>query len=578
MVAVPSGERRVWRFGEFFVDADSRVLLRNDEPVSIGPKAFDLLIIFLERSGEVLSKRFLLDAVWPDTIVDVNNLNQQVASLRKALDDSTYGWIETVPRVGFRFRAAETNAPARVRRSRALPLAGIAAVVLFVIVTRLVPHTTPVRSLAILPLRPEGGQDAYLGLAIADALTNRFATSKQLTVRPTSAIRRYVDRTIGPREAGKELEVDSVVAGTITRTHDTLTATIGLVRVADGRQLWSHRFTSKPDLLFSFPDEIYRSIAGEIGVTPAPLKVVYRPPAAAYEAYVEGMYAFSRRRGADFSKAESLFRTALAIDPNYAAAWAGLSDALGFQAGRDGEAEVANARALELDESLAEAHVNLAFASLISRHDFTGSRREFERALALDPNNPHAHHWYAYFFLAAGDLDRALAEIEKARAVDPSSSIIQTDIGNILFRARKYTEAIAQFQRVIKSDPSFAQAHHDLAFAYEMIGRYDDAVREMLRAAELNESFQHSAILAQVYAAAGRTDDAHHVLEASKEDDPSYICMAYAALGEKEVALDRLERAYKNHSAEVVLINANPLFDPLRHEPRFAAIARRMRP
>lgn len=578
MVAVPPYEKRVWRFGEFFVDADSRMLLRNDDMVVIGPKAFDLLVILLQRRGEILSKRVLLNTVWPDTIVDANNLNQQIAALRKALDDSRCAWIETVPRVGFRFRSEEKRPTQGARPVRTSMLITVIAVALLVLVPRLVPRIPPARSIAILPLRAEAGsgRDAYLGLAIADALTNRFAGAKQLTVRPVSASRRYIDRAIEPREVGRELQVDAVIAGTVARAEDTLTVAIRLVRVEDGKQLWSHRFTSKPDRLFSFPDRIYQSIASEIGVTPAVARGEYRPPEAAYEAYLQGMYFFSRRRESDVIKAESLFRTALAIDPNYAAAWAGLCDALGFQ-GKD-EAVIANARALELDDSLAEAHTNLGLGSLLTHYDFALARREFERALALDPNNPHTHHWYAYYFVAIADFNRALAEIETARRLDPGSSIIQTDVGNILFRARRYHAAIVQLEGVIRGDPTFAQAHKELALAYELAGRHDDAVREMLRAAELNERVQRSAILAQVYAAAGRKAEARHTLETAKDDDPSYICMAYAALGEKEAALGWLERAYAAHSAEVALINANPLFDSLRNEPRLAAIAQRLRP
>jgi DNA-binding winged helix-turn-helix (wHTH) protein/TolB-like protein/Flp pilus assembly protein TadD len=586
MVAVREAEERLWHFGEFVLDVDSRLLLRNGEALPIGPKAFDLLVVLFDRRGKVLSKQFLLDTVWPDTIVDVNNLNQQVAALRKVLEDARYGWIETVPRVGFRFRAEPNPSlelvPRKWSHARTVAAVGIAAAIL-VVAARLLPSRQPshqtLHSLAVLPLRSQsaGPEDVYLGLAIADALTHRFAASEQLSVRPTTAISRYIDRKIEPRMAGKELQVEAVIVGTVSRTSKDVTATIRLIRVADGQELWSHRFTSPAERLFSFPDEIYRSIAGDIGVPYTARRVRYEPPAAAYEAYLKGAYYFSRRTSPDFARAESAFRTALAIDPHYAAAWAGLGDALGFQ-DKLAEAAVANEQALEIDDASVEAHSNVALGGLLNHYDFALARREFERALALDPTNPQTHHWYAYYFVAIGDFNRALAEMETARRDDPSSLIIQTDIGNILFRARKYDAAIAQLQRVIKTDGTFAQAHHDLALAYEMVGRGDDAIREMRRAGELNDHFIRSALLAQIYAATGRESDARAQLQQAIQDDASYLCMAYAALGDKPTALDLLERAYHSGSAEVALLNANPLFDPLRNEPRFEAIARRLRP
>jgi len=574
MVAIPSAVRQTWRFGEFFVDADSRLLLRNDEAVALGPKAFDLLLIFLQRRGEVLSKHFLLNAVWPDTFVDVNNLNQQVAALRKAVDDTRYGWIETVPRVGFRFRVEQKNA--RPSRWRTLQLITTAVVILLGLI-RFVPHARPTGSLAILPLRATEAQDAYLGLAIAEALTDHLAGSKQLSVRSAAVIRRYAGRAIDPKAAGKELQADNVVTGTVSRTDDTLTATLRLIRVTDGKQIWWRQFTSKPDLIFSFPDEIFRSLANEIGVTPAAATPRYRPPAAAYDAYLKGNYAFSRRSQDDFIKAESLFRLAVAIDPNYAAAWAALSDALGFL-GKNTEADLANARALELDDSLADAHANLALGRLLNHYDFVLSRREFERAVTLDPNNPRTHHWRAYYFVAVRDFDRALAEIETARRLDPASLIIQTDVGNILFREGRTSAAMVQLRRVIERDPTFAQAHHDLALTYMVAGRHDDAIREMLRAAELNEHFQHSVDLALVYAASGRTAEARRILQMPGEKDPALVSATYASLGDTKTALEWLDRVYPTGSAEIALINASPLLEPLRNEPRFMALARRMHP
>jgi len=576
MVAVRSAEERIWHFGDFIVDADRRLLLRNEHPLAAGPKAFDLLAILLENRGRILSKQFLLDAVWPDAIVDVNNLNQQVAALRRLLDDSSDGWIETIPRVGFRFRAELAEKPNRARRWIAAFTVLMIALVLAAFVPKRRQTAKPnLRSLAVLPLRPDSGE-AYLGLAVADALTRRFEGSKQLTIRPVSAIAHYVNQKTEPRAAGKELQVDAVIAGAISRSNNAMTATIRLIRVSDGKELWSHRFSSPAARLFSLPDDIYRAVANEIG-TPAVFKTRYQPPAGAYEAYVKGRYDFSRRMASDLARAESSFRTALMIDPNYAAAWAGLSDALGFQ-GKGEEARIANERALELDDSLAEAHANLALGTLLNRYDFDLSRKEFERALALDPTNPQTHHWYAYYFVATGDFDRAFAEIETARRADPSSLIIQTDIGNILFRARRYDAAITQLRKVIQTDPTFAQGHHDLALVYEMTGRYDDSIREMLQARDVNDEWSRSAIVAQVYAAAGRTTEARRILERAKGDGFDYIAMAYAALGEKQIALDWLERAYAARTAEVALLNANPLFDPLRNEPRFAAIAQRIHP
>ncbi len=548
--------------------------------------------MLVRQNGRVLSKQELLDAVWPDATVDINNLNQQVATLRKVLDDSQHGWIETVPRVGFRFRGdvEQKRVPAEPRKTVRFPLAVAivaAAVVVIPIGSVLFERTLPrkgqpVRSIAVLPLRSESSnpEDAYLGFAMADALTQRLAQSKQVTTRPTSAIRRYVDRDTEPRTAGRELQVDSVVTGTIARSRESIVITVRLVRMADGARVWSQTFKSEPARLFEFPDEIYRSLSSEIGQRPgaAVQKRQYRPPAAAYEAYLQGIYHWNRRTHPDYELAENCFQKAISIDPKYAAAWAGLSDALGFQGKPD--SAIANEKALELDDSLVEAHANRALRYLLGDYNISLSRREFERALELDPTYPRTHHWYAYYYAAIGDFDHAFSEIDIARRADPSSLIIQTDIGNLLFRARRYNEAVAQLDRVIKIDPTFAQAHSDLALAFEMVGRHDDAIREIRTGAKLHQDTGHTPLIAQVYAAAGQTGEARRYLEDAlqRQESADYISMAYAALGNKEAALDWLELAYQKRSAEVALLNAQPLFDPIRKEPRFDEIARRLRP
>src|SRR6266542_2023636 len=318
MVALPVTAQQIWEFGEFAVDGDRRLLLRNGDPVLIGPKAFDLLLVFLRQPDRVLSKQELLDAVWPDTAVDINNLNQQVAALRKALDDGEHGWIETVPRVGFRFCAdvQQRRLPvaSRLEVRRLFVIAGVVAALAVISIgsmlfeKRMTQKPQHVSSIAVLPLRNESSnpEDAYLGFAVADALIHRLTQSKQVSTRPSSAIRRYLDRDIEPQAAGRELQVDAVVVGTIARSRDAIELNVRLVRVADGTRMWSRTFSSEPAHLFEFPDEIYHALSAEIGLQQidAPKKA-YRPSPAAYEAYSQGMYHWNRRTNADFEKAEA---------------------------------------------------------------------------------------------------------------------------------------------------------------------------------------------------------------------------------------------------------------------------------
>jgi DNA-binding winged helix-turn-helix (wHTH) protein/TolB-like protein/Flp pilus assembly protein TadD len=590
------------KFDRFTIDPERRQLLRDGEPLPLTPKTFDTLLTLVRERGRVVEKAELMELLWPDTTVEENNLSQQISAARKALgersDEGRY--IRTVPGRGYRFVAEveEVRAeqapppvplpPRRIRYLIPIALAAVVVATLAFTLYRRKPAAQP-RSVAVLPFQSLGGSDdAYLGLGMADVLITRLSNVHGLVVR--RAGRAGQD----PLAAGRELHADTVLDGTIQRTGDQVRITVRLWNVSAGRTVWGDQLDEKFTGLFAVEDAIAERLASALALQLSPterrqLTRRYTENAEAHRAYLRGVY-FSRMRTVDgFDKAVDEFHHAIALDPSYALAYAGLADAYYREssvhmtlAEAVAKSRAAATTALQLDDSLAEAHAALAQIKFRYDWDFAGAEREFRRAIALNANDPTAHQWYSECLTALGRVPESVTEARLARDLDPLSAEVEWNLGFALFFGRRVDEAIGVFEQSVRTTPDFWLTRSFLAWAYAERGDFDRAFAEYAKARALDDNDDTLSHLVRSYTRAGRTADARRALDEiltrAKRGyvSPFYVANAYLGAGDTENAFAWLQKAYAERSEFLVFINVAPNFDGVRGDPRFIELLKRV--
>ena len=639
-----------YEFDPFRIDIAERLVLRDGSPVTLPPKAFDILVALVRESGHVLEKRELLDIVWPDTFIEENNLTQYISALRKALGDDRreHRYIETVARRGYRFlapvRQVRGDGPSliigsstRVRvvikeekelreeettterkqpqdaqvstssrglwlsivehrnlaiTSATIVLALTAAYVAFLRPGKTRPAAYSPRTLAVLSFRNLKGdaESEFLSYSLADAVASRLGNVNQLVVRPLAYTDKYRTRELELKQIAKELAVEVLLTGSFIKEGDDLRVTAELIDVGKNEVLWRGMMDLKYDKLLTVQDRVANNVIQglHLKLTPEEVTRVNRNAPQnpqAYEAYLKGRYFWSRRNDPDIRKGISYFRVALEKDPNYAVAHSAIADSY-FLLGDHAEARVAAKRALEIDDTLADAHTTLAGLYLLGDFNWPEAQREFKRAIELNPNYVTAHHWYAYYFATMGQMDQALVEIKRAQELDPLSLIINTDLGQMLYYSRQYDQAIAQLRRTVELDPNFSIAHMRLGEAYVQKGLYEEAIAEFQKPNNLSGRSKAflAALTAHAYAMSGQSNKAMQTLHELKESevalrplDYSYpTALAYLGLGEKDQAFRWLEQAFAQHDGNLALLKVEPKFDSLRSDARFTDLLRRI--
>jgi DNA-binding winged helix-turn-helix (wHTH) protein/tetratricopeptide (TPR) repeat protein len=584
------GTSHVYEFGEFRVDAVKRRLFRGDAAVPATVRALDLLIALIERRGEVVSKDELLRIVWPDCVVQEANLSQNVFVLRKLLGErpSDHQYILTVPGRGYSFVADVRDSRAAARKDAVPAAESVAA-----------PARRTIRSIAVTPFRMLDGEgaDEHLGIGLADAVVTRLSGVKQLVVRPIGAGMPLTDLARDPCVLGRTLGVDALVTGSIKRGADRLRVTVQLVSVAHEATLWAHQFDERLTDLFAVEDSISEQVtrALVLELTDAEQAVLARrhtTSTEAYQAYLKGRYFWNKRTSSGFRRAIELFEQAIAIDPRYALAYAGIADCRNLLsvysavAPRDGYplGAVSAAKALQIDDGLAEARVALAYALLNYQWNFADAETEFQRALAILPNYATAHHLYADLLCASGRFREAVTEIRRAQELDPVSLIINTDYGWILVHARQYDMAIRQLHETLELDSTFWYAHWVLGLAFEQTRRYEEGIASFLRARELSEDNPYIlGGLGRIYADARRPREARQTLDdlvrlaERRYVSPFIIATVHAALGDRDAAFGGLDLAYEECSHWLMYVDIAPVLDVLRGDARFAELSRRVK-
>jgi len=631
----------LFEFGPFRLDTEEQLLLREGGPIALPPKVYETLLVLVGSNGRVLTKNELMRAIWPDTVVEEANLAHNISELRKALGDSPEKsqYIQTLPRRGYRFIAEvrqseegrwvaagplyaprpiieEGDTPRQgdsaggdiaVLRRRGLRVSALIACVALVGVVVAVtylwlgrPAPAPrFRSLAVLPFKPLAAtdRDESLELGMADTLIARLSSAGEVAVRPVSAVRRFGGLEQDPVAAGKELKVDAVLDGTIQRTGDQIRMTVRLVSVRDGRPLWVESFDEKFTDIFAIQDAVSRRVAEALALRLGGEKAVrltrhYTEDAEAYRLYLKGQYFWNKFTPEGAGTAVEYFNQALARDPSYALAYVGLANSYSVM-GVNGwlppketfpKAEAAARKALEIDDGLAEAHSALGATEMFYKWDWPAAKRELQRTLDLNPDDPNAHRLYSYLLTATGRFDEAIAQAElNQRQLDPLSPVSYADLVRAFYFARRYEEAVEANRKAREMDPHFAIAHIVAGAAYEQKGMYEEAIAELRQANNLpGGSAEALAALGHAFAASGRRDEALRTLkELERMSEGRYVspldlAILYAGLGDKERTLEQLELATEDRVGWLINLGVEPRFDTVRSEPRYVELLRRI--
>jgi TolB-like protein/DNA-binding winged helix-turn-helix (wHTH) protein/Flp pilus assembly protein TadD len=607
------------RFGAFEVDLRAGELRRKGLKVKLQEQPFQLLAILLEHRGDVVTREELQKTLWPgDTFVDFDHgLNKAVNKIRQALGDSAENprFVETLGRRGYRFIAdvvivdapvdltGKPGAPKRFSWPLDWKIPGLALVFVLAILMFWIlhpgSHASPnIRSLAVLPLESlsdDASQD-YFADGMTDELITDLGQIRALRVVSRTSVMQYKRARKPLPQIARELNVDAVVEGTVLRAGEQVRITAQLIEASADKHLWAQSYEGDFRDAMALQSKVARAIVEQIQINLNPreeaaLKNVRVVSPEAYEAYLKGRYFWNKRTADGLTTAVDHFKHAIEKDPNYAQAYSGLADAYALlgdwqyalMTPREAlpRAKAAAIKALELDDTLGEAHTSLAFCLDGFDWDFESAEREFRRAIELNPGYATGHHWYAWHLSLLGRNGEAIAEMRRAEDLDPLSLIINADLAELLLIAHFYDDSIQQSRKTIELDPNFGLAHNQLAQAYLQRQMNDEAIAELQKAIQLSGgSPPCRANLARAYAASGRRAEAVQILSDLKgRSEPGYshaseIAMIYAALGDRDQAMTWLERGFEERVNPGVLLR--PGFDPLRPDPRFQGLVRRL--
>ncbi|HEY0080325.1 MAG TPA: protein kinase [Pyrinomonadaceae bacterium] len=483
----------------------------------------------------------------------------------------------------------------------ALALVAALGLALFLYLNR---TTRAIDSIAVLPFANVGqsADTEYLSDGITDGLINSLSQLLPMKVTSRYSVFRYKGREqVEPRAVGRELDVAAVLTGRVEQRGDSLVVNVELIDARDDRHIWGEQYRRRMSDALSV-QQLSREIAeklrarllpeGDAEPAPALNPKRYTADTEAYQEYLRGRYFWNKRNTEDFRKAIGHFKRAIEIDPGYALAYAGLADSYallsdyGAVPPREAmpNAETAALQALQMDNTLAEAHTSLAFVKMAYDWKWTEAEAEFKKAIELNPNYATAHQWYASFLVQMNRFDEALAEIRRAQELDPLSPIINANAGLYLYYNRQYEQALSHVRRTLELNPDFGVAHKYLGYIYlQQPGRTADATLEFRKALERGQdSPETQAALGYAYALEGKRAEALAILERLERPpdgryvSPYFISIVYVGLGDDERAFQWLERALQDRHPGMVLMNVDPRFDRLRRDPRFDALMKRI--
>ena len=563
VVGLPSG---TIRFGPFEVDGGARVLRKRGLRIKLRRQSFDILSALLEHPGETVTREELRCRLWPETVfVDFeDSLNSAVKRLRSALGDSavTPQYIETIPRVGYRFMA-RAEAGGGALRMLVLPFSNLSG---------------------------DPAQD-YLSDGLTEEVTGQLALldSSLAVIARTSAMH-YKGSRKGIAAIAGELNLDYVLEGSVRRSEGRVRVAAQLIDSRRETHLWATNFEGELTDFVHFQCEIAQAVAREIRLKVAP-PVVAAVTTEAYDAYIRAISHASKFTPSELTASVKWFEAAIAIEPRFAKAWARLAVIWAHMAlwtyapSREAypKAEAAARRALELDERLADAHEALGTVHWLYHWDMEASERELERAVQLNPSGAFARtNWSVFLASMKLDFERATLQAVQAQALDPLSPGICGHVGWIYYRARQFGRAIRQCRRALEMDARCLTGYYVLGLSQLAEGQFVESIATFERVAATHGDSLSLSYLASACGLAGERRRAESLLAElecrSKSQDVPATCLAAAhlGLGNFQIALDCLERALEKHDTHLLMLRASPRWDPLRHDPRFIDLLRKL--
>lgn len=626
--------RRLLRFGPFEADLRTRELRKHGTRLKVPGMCFEVLAALLERPGDLVTREELRARLWSqDTFVDYeNSLNSSVARLRDALSDSAEHpkYIETLPRRGYRFiavvseesadlvseaghaRAISTpptaavaatvvSAPRKTRFAVASAAAGLIALTATVLWPSLrAPEGAASRrvTLAVLPfdnLSVATGDD-YLSDGFTEEIITQLArvNPERFGVIARTTAMKYKGTRKDIAQIGRELAVDYVLEGSVRESDGQLRITAQLIRVADQTHVWVETFDREPRNLLAVEADVSEAVSRQVHLLVGPSSR-YEASARravhpdAYESYLRARYHHAQATVQGIESAIQFYRKAIEVDPSYALAYAGLARAYIFGVRIRPRTALEDAhrsalKALELDPALPEAQLALAMTRLYYEWDWTGSEREFHRAIQSDPGSADAHFYYSHYLAAVGRHDEAIAAARRAQQIDPHSPLIGHYVGRHLYMARRYEAAREELERTLDLDPNYGWTHVFLFLTYEQMGRLDDALRHRQKYLTLiGRSAVEASDLGRLYASGGYAAVTRKWIDITMEYfkrnghvTSADLVHAYSSLGLKDEAFRWLDRAFEDHTRDLIYLNVDPGFDPLRSDNRYQARLRQM--
>mgnify|MGYP003288743410 CR=1 FL=1 len=635
--------QHLYEFGPYRLDTAEQLLLRDGEPVPLTPKAFEMLVVLVERNGHLVEKDELMKLVWSNAVVEESNLSNNVYALRKMLGEVEKGrsYIETVPKRGYRFTAAvkELSAEALVVEKRTLTrvvteetiadaspretmigvgealdithapahdeqtskwrwlliisstiVLGIAG--FFIYHSRATLPPSQIQSIAVLPFKNESGnrEVEYLSDGVTESLINSLSQLPQLKVIARNSTFQYKGKDVNPQDISRALGVHAILLGHVIQRDDNLVLSVELIDTRDKTQIWGDRYTRKATDVQALEQDITRTISEELrlkltGAQEQHLTKRATQNPQAYQLYLSGLF-YRRRSGIEnLRKALDYYNQAVTLDSRFALAFAGMADihndlhSRGVVDPREARAQARTAveKALELDETLAQAHVEMANLKWFE-WDWPGAEREYKRAIELNSNLAWAHITYGNYLTAMERPTEALDEFKRAQELDPLGGGRRREV-IVLRVARRSDEAIEKLRQMLELEPDSRFAHAELAITYAEKGMYAEAIAEAQKV-DWN-STQAQIYLGYIFAKAGKRGEALAILNRLKSTkeyvSPAELAILYAGLGDKEGALALLERAYDQHDLQLKDLRIGLGYGNLRSDPRFQDLLRRMR-
>jgi TolB-like protein/DNA-binding winged helix-turn-helix (wHTH) protein/Tfp pilus assembly protein PilF len=627
------------RFGDFLLDPKAGELRKSGHRLKLQPQPFKVLSILASRPGEAVTREEIQQQVWgSETFVDFERgLNVCVQQIRAALGDDPEAprFIETLPKRGYRFLAS-------VERIEATPSAALStgdghgadattkpssqdtvvgfrgtrkALIGFVLAAAFLlilyfgggrrwfssrRAAGPIRSIAILPFDNYSGdpEQQYFTDGMTEALTAEMGKIHGLRVPSRTSVMLYQREKKPLQQIAHELNVEALVEGSVMRSGDRVGLTVQLLDGARDQHLWGETYERNSSDVIALEHELARTIAEKLKLNLTAgdqlrLNSQSKVNPEAYAAYLHGRFYWYKRTVEDFHRSIQYYEQAIAQDPNYAPAYAGLADAYALLGSSPNDAlppneampkaKAAAQKALQLDDGLAEAHASLAYVSMVYDWDWSTAEKEFHRAIDLNPNYATAHEWYAEFLAARGRGAEALEEMKRARDADPLLVLMHTAVAEALYYSRHYDEVIAQCQQTLELDPNYALAQFQLGRAYLAKGMYGEAVAQYREAeASLGETPALVMAIGYAEAKAGNPASARKALQQLKEQSRTryvpalYSAALYTSLGDSKNAIAGLEKAAKEHSDYLIFLNVDPMADSLRAIPSFQALLRQL--